>query len=69
MKKVDRSKLGTKLRISDYVSKGPEIEIGEITIRKLKDGSIWMEKEDGEGMSVSQGQLGEYLLKFYEENF
>lgn len=55
--------------ISEFTRSGPEIKIGEFTLRQLEDGTIWIEKADGEGMQTSQTSHELCLISFYEENF
>lgn len=55
--------------IVNFVRTGKELEIGRITLRKLKDGSIWMENAAGEGMQVAVEKLELPLWRFFDENF
>ena len=55
--------------IVNFVHTGKELEIGSITLRKLEDGSIWMEKSNGEGMQVPVEKLELSLWRFLDENF
>lgn len=55
--------------VGSFVKTGPELKIGELTIRKLSDGTIWLEKDDGEGMQMSLDFFEKQLLKIFEENF
>lgn len=61
--------MSSKKTVHQFTSEGPDIEIGEITLRKLTDGSIWMEKEDGEGAQFKARDIELVLLNYYEENF
>ena len=58
--------------IDAVIGEGPSVHVGEILLRELKDGSIWMEQADGEGMQVkglSLTRLEAQLQGFYDENF
>ena len=55
--------------LSQFLENGESIEVGEYTIRELSDGSIWIKREDGEGMQVSLEIFEELIADFYKENF
>jgi hypothetical protein len=46
-----------------------EIKLGKLLIMKFDDGSIWIENEVGEGMGVSEKELEDLLLQFWEDTF
>lgn len=46
-----------------------KIEIGEFTIWKMRNGSIWIENSKGEGMEAPNDLLGENLHDFFKTNF
>lgn len=57
--------------IGDYVDKGPEVMVGDMVLRELNDGAVWMENADGEGMAVkgiTLVRLEAKLIEFFEEN-
>lgn len=45
------------------------MRIGGILVRKLSDGSCWLENEIGEGMQIKSDALEQALLKFFNDNF
>lgn len=45
------------------------IKIGEYTIRSLKDGRLWIQKDDGEGMEVMASTLSDWLTIYWEDHF
>ena len=58
-------------KISDFVQDAIQrIEIGNYEIRKLKDGTYWIEHSSGEGMQLYQPDKLELLIEqFYADNF
>lgn len=45
------------------------IKIGDWYIMRMKDGSIWIRHEDGEGGQFDEARLADAIGKFYAENF
>ena len=57
-------------KIGDFIKgTGEEIVIGDFIIRKLKDGSLWLEFETGEGMQVQEDKFEDAIRQFFAENF
>lgn len=52
-----------------FVSTGPTIKVGGFLLRELSDGTIWIESEFGEGMTVRPEHLAPVLEKFFSDNF
>jgi hypothetical protein len=52
-----------------FLENGASIEIGEFTIRELKDGSFFIERESGEGIEVAEDELEDLIFDFYKESF
>lgn len=43
--------------------------LGSFTLRRLSDGKIWIETEEGEGGSFSEDEIEEALATFYSKYF
>ncbi len=56
-------------RIHQFLENGDSIEVGDFTLRELKDGSFFIEHESGEGMQVSADVFEELISDFYKEHF
>lgn len=57
-------------RIGDFIQgTGEKITIGQYEIRKLSDGSYWIEHESGEGMQVKADSLEACITQFYADYF
>lgn len=55
--------------VSQFVSNGPEFQIGNFLLRKLGDGSLWIEKASGESCGEGMQVQPETLEKIYQEYF
>mgnify|MGYP001589897688 CR=1 FL=1 len=54
------------------MSEYEEIFIGEFTLRRRKDGWLWMLRDDGEAMecnSATEEAIAKLLADFWKENF
>jgi len=47
----------------------PKVTVGEFTICKQDDTSVWIQTESGEGGQFSNALFEEAVRKFYKENF
>lgn len=45
------------------------ITIGSLYICRFDESHYWIQKTDGEGMSVKTADLEKLLLEYFEENF
>lgn len=45
------------------------VKIGEFTMYRFDEESLWIEKDDGEGGQFKESALAEVINKFYKENF
>lgn len=58
------------MKVSDFVADSiQKIEVGQYEIRKLRDGSFWIEHETGEGMQVKADSLEALITQYYADNF
>lgn len=58
--------------MSDDKSEVAFVQVGEILLRQLTDGTIWMEQEDCQGFQVKElalVRLEATLQEFYDGNF
>ena len=60
-----------KLRkITDEIYSGEVIlEFGGYTIRTFGEKQVWIERENGEGMSIDRGLFKHWLDKLFSEEF
>lgn len=59
-----------KVRVADFIKGiGENIQIGHYEIRKLSDGSFFIEHDSGEGGQFSADSLEAAITQFYADNF
>lgn len=46
-----------------------KIEIGKYTLEKMRSGSIWIQREDGEAGGFSAEELEKVIKEFYDKHF
>ena len=47
----------------------PQIKVGEFTICRQDESSVWIQTEKGEGASFSDALFGEAIKSFFDTNF
>lgn len=47
----------------------PKVKVGEYTICRQDENSVWIQREDGEGGQFSDSKFVLAIDKFYQENF
>ena len=45
------------------------IEIGKYTLKKMRNGHIWIEQDDGEAGEFNTDELEKVIKEFYDKNF
>lgn len=47
----------------------PRMEVGRFTLYEYDENSIWIQRDDGEGMQASNDDFAEMLNQFWREKF
>lgn len=55
-------------RKHQFLENGASIEIGEFTIRELKDGDFYIERSEGDGIDVPADDLEDLIFDYFREN-
>lgn len=45
------------------------VKVGDVTISRYDDTTIWLERDSGEGMGIKESILWKELCRIYRENF
>ena len=53
----------------DFTRDGPTVHVGGFLIRELRDGSLWIQNEIGEGMQCQPKHFLPALREFFNTHF